>query len=59
MLQKRLTTTHKSRLLGIAKGGANAPPRSRFCTPLATKAGHENLKIGHENLDTRQALSKS
>ena len=28
---------HKSRLLGIAKGGANAPPQSIFCTPSTQK----------------------
>ena len=32
---------HGTRLLGIAKGGANAPPLSRFCTPLPAKTGHE------------------
>ena len=36
---------HKSRILGIAKGGAFAPPWSRFCTPLPAKTGHGNLNI--------------
>ena len=47
---------HGTRLLGIAKGGAFAPPRSRFCTPLATKTGRENLKIGHGKLDVDETM---
>ena len=45
------TKPHKSRLLGIAKGGCKCTPSVEILHTLARKTGHENLKLGHGKLD--------